>query len=122
MLTNVVVVGVCQFLMPTVISGRTPNPTLLLGPFGSLFYAHIPIFTVPATEAPTSLPASFFLLCAGVWMLVTLIPGVTVLVRRLHDSDMSGLWAFLGVVPFGSFLLLAFALRRSRPEGVRFDG
>ncbi|WP_221584007.1 DUF805 domain-containing protein [Microbacterium sp. G2-8] len=121
MLTNVAVLGVCQFVMPAVISGRTPNPTLHLGPFGSLFAADIRLFTVTATESPSSPLAAFFLICAGIWMVATLIPGVTVLVRRLHDSNMSGWWALLVALPIGSFLLLAFAMRGPRPEGARFD-
>ena len=121
MLTNVVVLGLCQFLLPGLISGRTPNPNLMLGPFGSMFFANIPLFTVPETDAPGSPIAAFFLLLAGIWMLATVIPGVTVLVRRLHDSNMSGLWAILVVLPLGPLLLLAFALRRSRPDGDRFD-
>lgn len=122
MLTNVVVLGLCQFLLPALISGRTPNPNLMFGPFGSLFFANIPLFTVPETDAPSSPIAAFFLLFAGVWILATAIPGVTVLVRRLHDSNLSGLWVIVVLLPFGTLLLLALALRRPRPAGDRFDG
>lgn len=110
MLSNVVVLGVCQL----------PNSTLLMGTLASLLIGNIPI-TVIGTPAPSSPVAAFSLICAGVWMLVTLIPGVTVLVRRLHDSDLSGLWAFVVLLPFGSLVVLGLAIRRPRPEGARFD-
>lgn len=37
-----------------------------------------------------------------------LIPGVAVLIRRLHDTDRSGWWALLMAVPFANLVLLAF--------------
>jgi uncharacterized membrane protein YhaH (DUF805 family) len=120
-LVNVAMLSVCQFLMPFLISGKTPNPTLLLGPFGSLFYADIPLFTISPTAAPSHPLAAFFLIVAAAWIVLTLVPGVTVMVRRLHDSDLSGWWALIVVLPLGSFILLLLATRRSRPEGVRFD-
>lgn len=56
-------------------------------------------------------------------LIVTVIPGFTVAVRRLHDSNLSAWWAALLVlVPVGSFVLLLLTARRSRPEGARFDG
>ena len=121
MLVNVVVLGVAQLLVPTLISGRTPQPTLLLGPFGSWLFANISLFYGHQTDAPSSPVAAFFLLFAGLWLIVTVIPGFTVAVRRLHDSNLSGWWALLALVPPGSFVLLLLAARRSRPEGARFD-
>ena len=121
MLVNAVVLAVAQLLVPTLISGRTPQPTLLLGPFGSWLFASIPLFNGHQTDAPSSPVAAFFLLFAGLWLIVTVIPGFTVAVRRLHDSNLSGWWALLALVPPGSFVLLLLAARRSRPEGARFD-
>ncbi|MBH0129815.1 DUF805 domain-containing protein [Salinibacterium sp. NK8237] len=57
----------------------------------------------------------------GGWVLLTAIPGITIAVRRLHDSNLSGGWAFLAVFPLGAFIVLGLALRSSRPEGLRFD-
>lgn len=37
-----------------------------------------------------------------------LIPSLAVAVRRLHDRDMSGWWLLIGLIPFGSFVLLYF--------------
>ena len=46
---------------------------------------------------------------AYLWALVTLLPGLAVSVRRLHDTDMSGWWLFIMMVPFiGAVLLIAW--------------
>ena len=121
MLVNLVVLAIAQLLVPALISGRTPQPTLLLGPFGSWLFANIELINVTQTDAPSSPVAAFSLLFAGLWLIVTVIPGFTVAVRRLHDSNLSGSWVLLALVPGGSFVLLLFATRRSRPEGARFD-
>lgn len=121
MLVNVVVLALTQLLIPFLLAGRTPQPTVHIGPFGSWLFANIPLFSAQATDAPGSPIAAASLLVAGLWLLATLIPGFTVAVRRLHDSNLSGLWALLALLPFGPFLLLALATRRSRPEGARFD-
>ena len=36
------------------------------------------------------------------------IPGVTVTVRRLHDSGRAGWWYLISLIPFGSLLLLVW--------------
>lgn len=121
MFVNVVVLALTQLLIPWLISGRTPQATLLVGPFGSWLYASIELVNVSPTEAPNSPFAAFFLLCAGLWLISTVIPGFTVAVRRLHDSNLSGWWALLALIPPGPVILLLLAIRRSRPEGARFD-
>ena len=43
-----------------------------------------------------------------VFMLVVLLPNVAVSIRRLHDSNRSGWWMLIGLVPVaGAFALLA---------------
>ena len=37
-----------------------------------------------------------------------LIPGIAVLIRRLHDTDRSGWWALLALLPLANLVLLAF--------------
>ncbi len=37
-----------------------------------------------------------------------IVPGLAVGVRRLHDTDRSGWWLLLGLVPFGGIVLLVF--------------
>lgn len=121
MLVNVIVLGTTQFLIPALVSGKTPQPTFRVGPFGSWLFANIELFTLPATVAPSSPLASISLLFAGIWIIITVVPGFTVAVRRLHDSNLSGWWALLALVPPGTFVLLLLAARRSRREGARFD-
>lgn len=59
---------------------------------------------------------------SGVWGLATLVPGLALVWRRLHDTDRSGAWFFLIFFPIiGAIILLAFLLSGPRPEGRRFD-
>ena len=45
-----------------------------------------------------------------VYAFATLIPGLAVLVRRLHDTGKSGWYIFLGLIPcVGGIILLVFA-------------
>ena len=49
-----------------------------------------------------------------VWILVTIVPALAILVRRLHDSDKSGWWALMLLVPFaGAIVLLIFVVTDS---------
>ena len=43
----------------------------------------------------------------------TLIPGLAVTARRLHDTDRSGWWQLLNFVPFGGIVLLVFCVQDS---------
>ncbi len=44
-----------------------------------------------------------------VWILVTIVPALAVLVRRLHDTGKSGWWVLIGFVPFvGTIVLFVF--------------
>ena len=121
MLVNVVLLASTQLLIPALISGRTPQPALQVGPFGSWLFANIELFNAHPTDAPSSPLAAFSLLFAGFWLIATLIPGFSVAVRRLHDSNLSGWWVLLACIPPGPFILLLLAVRRSRLEGARFD-
>ncbi len=57
-----------------------------------------------------------------VWALVTIVPTFAVLVRRLHDTDRSGFWVLIGVVPLiGVLVLFVFTLQGPRGAGARFD-
>lgn len=121
MLVNVVFLATTQLLVPALVSGRTPQPTLSFGPFGSAFFANIELINVYQTDAPSSPIAAFSLITAGVWLIATIVPGFTVTVRRLHDTNLSGWWVLLAFIPPGAFVLLLLATRRSRLQGARFD-
>ena len=46
-----------------------------------------------------------------VWILVTIVPALAVLVRRLHDTGKSGWWVLIGFVPFvGTIVLFVFSV------------
>ena len=51
-----------------------------------------------------------------VWILVTIVPALAVLVRRLHDTGKSGWWVLMGFVPFaGAIVLFVFSVLESTP-------
>jgi uncharacterized membrane protein YhaH (DUF805 family) len=56
-------------------------------------------------------------------LLVTAIPRWSLLVRRLHDRDHTGLWILLLVFtgPIGWLVVTIMVARSSRPGGARFD-
>ena len=46
-----------------------------------------------------------------VWILVTIVPALAVLIRRLHDTGKSGWWVLIGFVPFvGTIVLFVFSV------------
>ncbi|MEZ7827275.1 MAG: DUF805 domain-containing protein, partial [Aquiluna sp.] len=46
-----------------------------------------------------------------IWILVTILPALAVLVRRLHDTDRSGWWALIGLIPLvGGVVLFVFSV------------
>jgi len=46
-----------------------------------------------------------------------LLPGISVMVRRLHDSGRSGWWYFIGLVPcVGFIILLVFLVQDGQPH------
>ena len=51
-------------------------------------------------------------LIASLYSLAVFLPGLGVDIRRLHDTDRSGWWVLLGLIPFagGLALLVLFAL------------
>src|SRR5262249_10252423 len=56
----------------------------------------------------------------GVWIMVLfwlaiLLPSIAVSVRRLHDTDRSGWWFLISLIPFGSLVLLFFFLVDGTP-------
>lgn len=74
------------------------------------------------TYAPPSGGAIVVFVLWGIWALATLVPGISLLGRRLHDTDRSAFWIFIGLVPFvGGIILLVFTLLSPVPSGARFD-
>jgi uncharacterized membrane protein YhaH (DUF805 family) len=55
-------------------------------------------------------------LFSGIYLLVILIPGLAVSVRRLHDTSRSGWWLLIALVPIiGGIVLFIFTLLDSKP-------
>ena len=60
-------------------------------------------------------------LLSGIYSLAVLVPSFAVLARRLHDTDRSGWWILIGIVPLvGGLVLLIFALFEGDPGENRF--
>ncbi|MBP7811445.1 MAG: DUF805 domain-containing protein [Candidatus Moranbacteria bacterium] len=55
------------------------------------------------------------------YTLAILVPSLAVSVRRLHDTNRSGWWLFLSLIPIiGAIVLFVFALQSSQNEGNRY--
>ena len=53
---------------------------------------------------------------SGLFCLAVLIPSLAVGARRLHDTDRSGWWLLIGLIPFiGAIVLIVFFLLDSQP-------
>lgn len=48
-----------------------------------------------------------------IWMLINIIPGIAVGVRRMHDTDRSGWWLLIALIPIvgGIILIVWFATK-----------
>ena len=58
---------------------------------------------------------------SAIYVLAVLIPSLAVSVRRLHDTDRSGWWVLIGIVPFiGDIVLLIFFVLDGTPGDNRF--
>ena len=45
-----------------------------------------------------------------IFFVAVFVPGLAVLVRRLHDTNRTDWWLLLSIIPFGSIVLLIFAV------------
>ncbi len=59
---------------------------------------------------------------SGIWALATLVPWLALSWRRFHDTNRSGAFYFLMLIPFvGSLIVLVMLALPSDPAGARFD-
>ncbi len=57
----------------------------------------------------------------GIYSLLTLIPSLAILFRRLHDANKSGGWIFISLVPLvGWIILIVFLATASVDEGNQY--
>lgn len=61
-------------------------------------------------------------LLSGLFMLGTILPSIAVAVRRLHDTDRSGWWLLLGLVPLVGQIVLLYFLIQEGDEGANAYG
>jgi uncharacterized membrane protein YhaH (DUF805 family) len=60
-------------------------------------------------------------LLSGLFVLAMLIPSIALTVRRLHDTDRSGWWLLIGLVPLiGGIILLVFTVEDSQSGENRY--
>jgi len=61
-------------------------------------------------------PSPAIAIIVGISLLYLTLVGVTLQVRRLHDTDRSGWWILIGLVPYvGAIVLLIFTLLKGTP-------
>ena len=59
---------------------------------------------------------------SAVFSIATLVPYIAVTARRLHDTDRSGWWQLLGLIPLiGWIILIIWCTQEGKPS-TRFDG
>ncbi len=72
----------------------------------------------------TYLGPGYFVVVGVAWIvgLATLVPTLALTWRRLHDTNRSGGFYFIGFIPLvGWIILLVFVASASNPAGARFD-
>ena len=78
-----------------------------------------------STGSPTTIPGAGAFLPGALLVILwlgTIVPGIAVTVRRLHDANFSGLLYLIVLVPYvGSLILLIFTIMGPNPAGARFD-
>jgi uncharacterized membrane protein YhaH (DUF805 family) len=67
-----------------------------------------------STQAPSASPLN------GVFDLLTLLPSLAVLARRLHDINRTGWWILIAFTIIGIFVLIYWACKRGTPGPNRF--
>lgn len=83
--------------------------------------------TIIVDPTATDPPAAFWALLsvASVVGLGTIVPTISLQVRRLHDAGYSGFFALLNAVPYlnyiGSIVLIVLCAQRTNQQGVKYD-
>ena len=92
---------------------------MLIGLFVGLVFLVGYYADMSQTEMDTYLMPVVWLFC--LWSLATLIPGLAVTIRRLHDTDRSGWSILFGLIPvIGGFILLYFYVQEGTEGPNRF--
>lgn len=62
----------------------------------------------------TGLGVILAIVLVGYW-LALIVPTIALVIRRLHDSNKSGWWILIGLIPFGGIVLLVFYILEGTP-------
>lgn len=84
------------------------------------------VLVAPLPASPTPAAVWAYSIKTGVlstaWSLINFVGAISLTVRRLHDTDRSGWWWFVQLVPgLGSVVLIVLVALPGRPGGRRFD-
>src|SRR5687767_8368297 len=86
-----------------------------------LFYLFVMLLYIPVMLLSGGDPQSPVFLIFCVVMLGLLIPSIAVGVRRLHDTNRSGWWILIGLIPLiGILVLIIFYVLPGTPGENRF--
>ena len=58
---------------------------------------------------------TYLFVLAVIYGLAMIVPSIAVAIRRLHDTDRSGWWLLLGVIPLGFIVLVVFYVMEGTP-------
>lgn len=85
------------------------------------WYFYLFSFIIATILAILDVLAGTGALFLGIYYLATLIPTIAVSVRRLHDTDRSGWWILITLIPFiGGIVWIVFCAQESTHGGNRF--
>lgn len=72
--------------------------------------------SLSGSVASNSAIITFSSMFIGIYSLAIFLPSIAVGVRRLHDTNRSGWWILIGLIPFiGALILIFFFVQDSQP-------
>ena len=78
------------------------------------------VLSIPA--GMDNILGTLFTVIYVLYVLGVLLPTLSIGARRLHDTDRSGWWQLIALIPFiGTIILLVFLVLPSTPGQNRFD-
>ena len=77
--------------------------------------AIIVLAVLDATLENTGPATDFLGVLSGLYILASFLPGLAVLVRRLHDTNRSGWFSLLGFIPLVGLIVLIFVIEDGTP-------
>lgn len=83
-----------------------------------LLVLYLPAVIIPAATQNTDL--LFLLALPILYVLAVFLPSLGMLIRRLHDTNRSGWWYFIALVPGGGIVILVFACMEGTPGPNQF--